>query len=116
MSATAQRLPMVANGDMGISISHQFSGTGYAKVYSAPAGLAIAQHKHKAGHDSHLLLGVVDVTVDGVTTRHEAPAVLHIEAGKAHQIVSVTDFLWACVWPDVDGITDPDQIDHEVIA
>lgn len=105
----------VKDGDLGIDLSHHFSGKGYAKVYSASAGLYVEQHKHKVAHDSHLLLGVVDVTVDGVKTRHEAPAIVHIEAGKVHKIESVTDFLWACVWPDVDGITDPAQIDHEVV-
>jgi len=106
----------IKDGEFGIDISHHFSGKGYAKVYSAPAGLSVHQHKHKTAHDSHLLLGIVDVTVDGVTTRYEAPAVVHVKADAIHQIVSVTDFLWACVWPDVDGVTDPDEIDHEVVA
>jgi quercetin dioxygenase-like cupin family protein len=106
----------IQDGDTGIGISHHFSGDGYAKVYSAPAGLAIEQHRHKQAHEAHLLLGAADVTVDGVTTRHHAPAVIHIAAGKVHGIVSVTPILWACVWPDVQGLTDPDEIDHEVIA
>lgn len=105
----------VKDGDSGISLTHNFSGNGYAKVYSAPAGLVIDSHRHKIGHDSHLLTGIADVTVCGVKTRHQAPAVLHIEAGEVHKIETVTDVLWACVWPDVGGITDPDQIDHELV-
>lgn len=105
----------VKDGDNGIGITHNWAGDGYAKVYSARAGLSIEQHKHKVGHDSHLLIGVADVTVCGVKTRHEAPSVIHIEAGHVHMIETVTDVLWACVWPDVGGITDPDQIDHELV-
>jgi len=107
---------LIKDGDAGIGVSHHFVGDGYTKVYSVPAGLDIQQHKHKESHDAHLLLGVADVTVDGITTRHGAPSVLAIEAGKAHRIVSVTEILWACVWPDVGGFTDPNEIDHELIG
>lgn len=105
----------IRDGDHGIEVSHHFCGDGYAKVYLSPAGLRVFQHRHKQSHDAHLIMGSVDVTVDGVTARHDAPSVISIAAGKAHEIVGVTDFLWACVWPDVGGVTDVDQIDHEVI-
>lgn len=107
--------PIIKDGDMGIEVSHHFCGAGYAKVYQSPAGLRVFQHRHKQAHEAHLILGSVDVTVDNVTTHYTAPAVLTIAPHIAHEIVGVTPFLWACVWPDVGGLTDPDLIDHEVI-
>ena len=40
----------VKDGDNGIGITHNWAGDGYAKVYSARAGLSIEQHKHNATH------------------------------------------------------------------
>jgi quercetin dioxygenase-like cupin family protein len=108
--------PLPDFGAYGIEVSHQFSGKGYAKIFNVPAGVVIGQHRHKMGHDSHLILGSVVVTAYGQRKQYNAPAVIHIPALEAHQIDAVTDCLWACVWPDVDGVTDPEQIDHEVIA
>ena len=101
--------------EVGVEVSHHFVGDGYAKVFEVPAGLVIGQHKHKIGHDSHLILGRARVHVDGQFVEHTAPCVIHIEAHKAHMVEAVTPILWACVWPDVEGATTPEQIDHEVI-
>lgn len=105
----------VKDGDNGIGISHHTVGDGYAKVYELPAGIPVEQHKHKLSHDAHLILGVAVVVVDGVSTEYKAPAVINIEAGKVHMVLPITPSLWACVWPDVGGITDPDLIDHELV-
>ena len=101
--------------EAGVEVSHHFVGDGYTKMFEVPSGQVIGQHKHKIGHNSHLLLGRARVHVDGKFVEHNAPCVIYIEAHKAHMVEAVTPILWACVWSDADGATKPEQVDHEVI-
>lgn len=70
-------------------------------------------HEHHFDHQSLLTNGKVMVNVDGVVTKHEAPKMLFIPAGKKHQFVALADdtILW-CVHAVRDGdgdVIDPDS-------
>ena len=97
-----------------LGISHHFGGGVYAKETRIPADMRLQQHEHSHDHLSILASGTVEVTVSGVTQRYTAPACLTIAAGKAHEVVSITDAVWFCVWETKE--TDPDKIDALVIA
>jgi len=96
-----------------VGINHFFGGGVYAKEARIPAGMKLKQHVHGHDHLSVLAVGVVDVTVDGVTKRVEAPACLTIVAGKAHEGVSITATVWYCIHASEE--TDPDKIDKVLI-
>lgn len=97
-----------------LTITHHFGGEAYMKKTVIPAGLRLTQHVHKHDHLSLLAEGAVEVTVDGVTTLHEAPCdPILIVAGKAHEVVSLTNAVWYCVWGTKE--TDPDKIDQGLI-
>lgn len=111
-----KRGEVIAFADAGFSDPvHHFVANGYAKVYAVPAGHTIHQHKHKTSHEGVLLLGRARLKVGDHWIEMVAPAALHIEAHKHHTVESITEILWACVWPDADGATTPEQIDHELI-
>lgn len=106
----------VAFADSGLpEPTHHFVANGYTKVYTVPAGQTIHQHKHKTSHSGVLLLGRARVKVGDHWIEMVAPAALHIAAHKTHTVECITEILWACVWPDADGATTPEQIDHELI-
>lgn len=109
-------LPLEILAEHHVDITHHFAGGGYTKVFLVPAGKVIGQHRHKINHDGVLLLGEADVVMDGRRITLRAPATVTLIAHKAHTIEARSEILWACVWPDVKGLTDPEQIDHEVIA
>lgn len=94
---------------------HHFVANGYTKVYTVPSGQVIHQHKHKTSHEGVLLLGRARIRVDDHWIEMVAPATLHIPAHKIHTVESITEILWACVWPDAEGATTPEQIDHDLI-
>lgn len=72
----------------------------------APAGYVLEQHSHAHGHLSVLACGVADVTVDGVTTRHEGPCTMSIPAGKEHKVQAVTNIAWYCTWAESEAPID----------
>ncbi len=94
-------------------IQHHFGGGVYAKEASIPAGYLAVQHKHKHDHLSVLASGKVELTVDGQTTVHEAPACLTIEAGKAHSVLALTDIVWYCI--HATSCTDIEAVDGVLI-
>lgn len=98
------------NGLENLGISHHFGGGVYAKETRIPADMRLQQHEHNHDHLSILASGTVEVTVDGMTQRYTAPACMTIAAGKAHEVVSITDAVWYCVWETSE--TDPDKIDE----
>lgn len=101
---------------LGIEGTAFFVGDGFAKLFRMPANRVIGQHVHKSDHLGMLLLGTVRITADGEVTEHVAPTTLVLPAGMAHQIESVTDALWACVWPDADGAVTEEDLERKVIA
>lgn len=80
-----------------ITVEHHFAGGVYAKATRIPAGVVLAQHRHKHAHLSILSEGAVMVEVDGEMREVNAPACLNIEAGKAHKVTAVADSLWYCI-------------------
>lgn len=84
----------------GVQVNHYFGGGIYAKETAIPAGCLLTQHVHDHDHLSILGCGTVEVCVDGQATRVTAPACLHIKAGSEHQVTSITDAVWYCIWPE----------------
>lgn len=97
-----------------LGIAHYFGGGVYVKETRIPANMRLTQHIHEHDHLSVLLSGEVVVVVGGVQTNHKAPAVLTIHAGKAHEVVSVTDAVWLCIHATDE--TDPEKVDQVLIA
>lgn len=97
-----------------LGISHHFGGGVYVKETRIPANMRLVQHIHEHDHLSVLMSGEVVVSVDGVQTHYTAPAVLTISAGKAHEVVSITDAVWLCIHATDE--TDPEQVDQVLIA
>lgn len=97
------------------AIGHHFVGKGYTKIMTLDAGEEVKTHSHKADHDSHLLIGCVILTTNGMQELHSAPKILKIRAHHKHGIKALTPVLWACVWPNPDGLTEED-FDESVIV
>lgn len=97
-----------------LDIRHFFGGGVYAKQTFIQKGLRLTQHIHSHDHLSILVSGSVEVSVDGKRSIHIAPCdPILIEAGKAHEVCSLTDAIWYCLWA-TDG-TDPAAADASVI-
>jgi quercetin dioxygenase-like cupin family protein len=99
---------------LGVGIEHHFGGGVYAKETHIPAGLALTQHRHQFDHLSILASGRVRVSVDGEAREVQGPACIVIQAGKAHEVVAITDAVWYCV--HATECTDPARVDHELVA
>lgn len=69
------------------------SGNVFAVETVAPAGYKLDSHVHEHSHLSVLVSGVADVTVDGVTARHEGYKMLAVPAHTSHHVVAVTDII-----------------------
>ena len=95
-------------------IVHHFGAGVYAKESTIPAGKWLVQHTHKYDHLSILASGSVDLVVDGITKRVDAPACLTIKAGMHHGIRSITDVVWYCI--HATDCMDQDEIDDVIIA
>ena len=94
-----------------------FVGEGYSKLFEIPAGVTLGQHSHKVGHESILLLGrAVLCHGDGRETELDAPAIVYLPAYEAHAVRAITPVLWACNWPNPDGLLDADELERKVIA
>lgn len=100
----------------GVQETPFFIGDGFAKLFSMPAGKVIGQHSHSIAHESVLILGRVRVNCGGSISEYMAPATVHMPAHVAHEIESVTPTLWACVWPNPDGLLDAEEHARQVIA
>jgi hypothetical protein len=88
----------------GVAMTPHFVGAGLSNIFHVPAGKLLGQHAHALGHHSMLLLGeAVLRDIDGDRAL-SAPATVFLPAGRMHEIVAVTDILWACTWPDTDGL------------
>lgn len=100
--------------DLGVEVTHHFAGGLYCKETRIPAGVSLTQHKHSFDHLSVLAAGRVRVTVDGVSQEHQAPAFLAIAAGKAHEVLALTDTVWGCL--HATDCTDPSEVDHQLVS
>ena len=78
---------------------HHFVGRTYIRELHLPlAGLTALSHKHATDHASILGSGSVLFTVDGLTSRIDAPAVIEVPAGKVHSVTALTDNVtWFCI-------------------
>lgn len=74
------------------------SGDVFTVETFAPAGYLLESHVHEHAHSSILAVGTADVTIDGVTTRHEGPCFLTVPANTSHAVRAVTDIAWYCLW------------------
>jgi len=99
-----------------LDISHFFVGDEYAKLTKIDAGVKLTQHVHRFDHCSILLIGKVQLEVDGEQRTCVAPCRMVIEAGKAHEVTALTPALWACLWDNPEGETDPVRFDEAVTA
>lgn len=100
----------------GVKMTPHFVGDGLCNLFQIPAGKLIGQHAHKIAHQSVLLLGSALVRIGGFVEQYAAPATITIEAGEKHEIEAVTDVLWACNWPDAQGLLDAEEFAQAVTA
>jgi quercetin dioxygenase-like cupin family protein len=96
-------------------IGHYFVGTAYAKLMTLDAQESVKTHTHKVDHESHLLVGSVIVTTNGMQELYNAPKIIKIRAGHSHGIKALTPVLWACVWPNPENLSGED-FDESVIV
>jgi len=96
---------------------HYISGGVYVKqLILETAGDTVLGHAHAFDHLSLLATGVVDVEVEGVSTRYTAPTAVTIKAGLRHQIRAVkNDCLWYCVHSIPDDLRGEELLDDVVI-
>jgi quercetin dioxygenase-like cupin family protein len=84
-------------------------------------GNAALTHKHKDGHYSILLSGIVELTVDGQKTTHAAPSILWVKEELNHSIVALSDNVeWLCIHPVPPELADtdtlgPDAMDEVIV-
>lgn len=98
----------------GVGLSHHFVGKGYTKLFEIVRGSTIGQHAHLKDHMGVLLLGRVVIETADVRGEIQAPRVINIPAGVAHEISAIEDSLWGCVWLDVEGSVTPEEFDSKV--
>jgi quercetin dioxygenase-like cupin family protein len=100
----------------GVAMTPYFVGDGCSNLFQVPAGKLLGQHRHKLGHHSFLILGRA-LLRDATGVRElVAPATVYLPADQEHEIVAVTDILWACTWPDAQGLVDADAFARSVTA
>lgn len=95
------------------AISHHFSDGVYAKQLRLEKGHTAITHRHNYSHLSILATGEVDVTLDGVKTRFNAPCCIEIKAEVAHEIFALEDSTFFCVHQTFE--TDVNKIDKVLI-
>lgn len=105
----------VGFAEHGIEVEHFMPAADrvYIKKVKIPAGKRLEMHEHTFTHKSVLACGDGWLTVDGEPRLVHAPAVLQVEAGRAHAFSAVTDCVWLCVHATDE--TDPERIDHTLI-
>lgn len=99
----------------GIEISHHsVAEEVYIKRALIPSGVVLVQHDHPYDHASALVSGTVRLDVDGVSREVTGPAMLMIEAGKAHAITALTPSVWHCI--HITDDTDPASVDNTILG
>ena len=105
--------------EVGVEVTHHMVGDGYVKLTAIPAGQGLVQHRHRVNHESSLLIGkaVLEIMTRPNPVKIEIHAPWHgtLLAHTHHQVTAVTPCLWACIWDNPEGLTDPDAIDQRVI-
>lgn len=96
--------------DAMLQVQHFFSAGWYCKLSWLPKGVPCAKHTHSFSHDSVLVIGTVELEVDGDKRTLTGPCIVRVEAGKAHVVTPRTDALWGCVHETDEA--DPERIDH----
>lgn len=96
---------------------HYISGGVYVKqLILEHKDDTVLGHAHALDHLSLLAKGVVDVDVEGVSTRYVAPTAVTVKAGLRHQIRAVTDdCLWYCIHAIPDDLRGEELLDDVVI-
>jgi quercetin dioxygenase-like cupin family protein len=61
------------------------------QLFFALAGQQAITHAHVYDHQTLLAVGALRLTVDGVATEYQAPAILVIAAGKHHGMTALVD-------------------------
>ncbi len=95
--------------DLGVGISHHFSGGVYAKETHIPAGVSLEQHVHSYEHMSVLVSGIVVLSRDSVDETINAPAILTLSGGVVHKVHALKDSVWLCIHATDE--TDPELVD-----
>jgi len=91
-------------------VKHHFIGGLYCKHMVIPEDHTVVSHKHNFDHMSILVSGCVIVEVDGEQSTHYSPAVINIQAGKAHSVTPVNGpAVWMCIH-NVDELGDVDSL------
>lgn len=94
--------PLLANVPVPEAAHHQ-GGAAIANEFRIPAGMLLAQHKHRYDHLAILASGTVLLDVDGVQAEHTGPACLLIKANTHHGVRAITDVVWFCVHAESDA-------------
>ena len=115
MSVVMRPFAEVITADM---IRHHFVGQDdakgvYAKEIHIPRGTVLVSHSHEYDHLSVLAEGAIYLTVDGMTTRREAPAVLVIRKHLEHSLHALNDVVWLCIHPTEE--TSVEKVDDVIL-
>ena len=92
------------------AVEHHFATGLYAKQMAFSPDYNFKSHKHNFDHMSILAQGCVLIEVDGVTTRHSAPAVINMPKDTVHRVQALEPCVWYCI--HATDLTDPDEIDE----
>jgi quercetin dioxygenase-like cupin family protein len=95
-------------------IEHFLAGGVYVKQTRIPAGTVLVQHKHLHDHFSYLVSGSVELELNGVRRRLDAPQALEVVAGEYHGVKALTDAVWLCI--HATSCADIDDVDAELVA
>ena len=97
-----------------IKITHHFIEGKYSKEMRFAPGDAMGKHIHRHSHESLLAVGRAHLFVNGAMSEIKGPLIVHIEAGKEHVLIAMTDVVWFCTH-DTDE-TDPAKIDETLVG
>ena len=101
-------------GENTCKITHHFAPGVYAREMFMPAGCLITGKIHKTEHLNMLSQGKVSVSNKGESIIMEAPHTFVSPVGTKRAIYAHEDSTWTTI--HVTDLTDPDQIEKEVIA
>ena len=96
------------------AIAHFFSDGVYCKQLTLLKGHIALTHKHCYDHLSILAQGTVEITLNGLKTRFNAPTCIEIKAGIEHQIEALADSTFFCVHSSDEK--DSNKIDETLIG
>jgi len=101
----------------GVEIIHHMPDDGsgvYIKETRIPSGVKLGMHTHTFTHKSVLVSGRSNVSTNGDASAIEAPFVLTIKEGDAHEVSAICDCVWLCIHATKE--CDPEKIDHTLVA